>query len=216
MKFVDLTGETYGRWTVLSFAHRSNSGQGLWNCRCSCGKENIVQATNLRSGTSKSCGCWKIEQSFTHGLTNHPAYRVYQAAKDRCERPENKSYKNYGGRGIKFLFTSFEEFWEELKESYVPGLTLDRVENNGDYRPGNVKWSTRVEQVNNRRNSVRYTYNGITQSQKTWADYFGCFDSRVRYYIMKLGVAKAFEKLQKEKDERLPSRSAGSEPVSVQ
>ena len=198
MKFISLVGRTYGRWVVLSFSHRDNFNMALWNCRCSCGKEDMVRGSSLQSGKSKSCGCLRIEQSVAPEFISHPAYMAYKDAKQRCGNPGDAAYENYGGRGIKFLFNSFKEFWEEMEDSYSPGLTLDRKENNGNYEPGNVRWATWTEQANNKRTSVTYTYGDTTKSQKEWAGHFQCSASSLRHHVKRLGVEEAFQKLEKE------------------
>ena len=143
---IDKTGEVFNRLTVLSFSHAKNSGKNkvvYWSCRCTCGEVLPVRAGSLTNGHTKSCGCLKKEAAravtekyiVTHGMSrrnekNHlpPEYTAYQHAKDRCTNPNFIQWKDYGGRGIKFLFTSFEQFFAVLG-SRPKGKTLDRYPN---------------------------------------------------------------------------------------
>jgi len=124
---------------------------------CSCGTTLWVRANSFWGGHSKSCGCLKKEKaslqgkaSLTHGMSRTPEWDAYVHAQQRCNNPKNKDYKNYGGRGIKFLFTSFEQFFGELGKR-PKGKSLDRKNNEGNYEPGNVRWATKIQQANNKR-----------------------------------------------------------------
>ena len=99
-------------------------------------------------------------------------HAAYKHAKSRCEDPEDNQYHNYGGRGIKFLFKSFEEFVECTEGPYGPTLSIDRKDNNGHYECGNTRWATDKEQGSNRRNNVRITHNGVTKTIAEWARHF--------------------------------------------
>jgi hypothetical protein len=149
--FLDLTGRTFGRLTVLKYVGKNNWGQSRWLCRCTCDKEIIVAGTKLLSCCTKSCGCLSPDitaaRSRTHGMSGTPEYIAYNDAKERCTKTNDKEWKRYGGRGIKFLFTSFEQFFAELGPRPEGKLktgkarySLDRYPNNdGHYEPGNVR-----------------------------------------------------------------------------
>lgn len=157
--FHNLSERRFGRLTVIRrLSHQQ------WECQCDCGKIVAVKSGNLlnkRSGT-KSCGCLNAElrvvraqtQFRTHGMRATPEYQAYYSAKSRCTKPRSRGYKHYGGRGIEFRFTSFEEFFGELVPRPV-GMTLDRKNNNGHYEVGNVRWATWKQQNNNRRVAVK-------------------------------------------------------------
>jgi hypothetical protein len=117
---------------------------------------------NLRQGDTNSCGCLRNETiaalNFTHGESSGnatPEYVAYQHAKQRCTNQKNKDYKDYGGRGIKFLFTSYEQFLADVGRKPAPELLLDRIDNESNYQPGNMRWADRHTQVMNRRHTKR-------------------------------------------------------------
>lgn len=150
---VNLVGNRYGRLKVLQLNGRDPQGRVLWLCHCDCGVLTTIRSTNLRSGNTASCSCIRRERSgrpVEHGLTNTPTYTSYSGAKDRCNNPNNKRYRHYGGRGIEFRFQSLKAFCAELGIRPA-GKTLDRINVNGHYEPGNVRWATIKEQNNNKR-----------------------------------------------------------------
>jgi hypothetical protein len=133
-------------------------------CACGCGEDSGVYADShpergYLKGQPRKFKHGHNAHVITHGMARHnhptPEYRAYQAAKDRCTNPKNIGWKNYGGRGIKFLFTSFEQFFAELGLR-PKGKSLDRKNNNGHYKPGNVRWATKKEQQKNKRPDSRY------------------------------------------------------------
>ena len=123
-------------------------------CRCDCGAEVKVILANLKRGNTKSCGCLNSEmvsnRNRTHGYKHCPEYNAYMAAKGRCTNTKGQDYARYGGRGIKFLFESFESFIKEVGLKPSPAHSLDREDNDGNYAHGNVRWATAKEQAKNR------------------------------------------------------------------
>lgn len=168
---LDLTGKRFGRWFVEGFSYNirySKRGSAIyWKCRCDCGETKDVLSNSLTLGKSISCGCYALEikgsYRRTHGMTNSSEYRTYAEAKARCTRESIWSYKYYGGRGIKFKFKSFEEFFAHLGER-PRGYLLDRVDPNGHYEIGNVRWVDRKTQANNTRRSVKFVIDGKTMT----------------------------------------------------
>jgi hypothetical protein len=173
-RFKDLAGQRFGRLTVLSLTGtRTRFGAVIWLCKCDCGGHLEVASTCLKSGNTTSCGCLRreisanrlvemkplaLEANRTHGLSHTPELRAYCAAKQRCNNPRNRKFSDYGGRGIRFLFTSFEEFFQDIGPR-PPGkspsgkalYSLDRINNDSHYMPGNVRWSTMKERADNQR-----------------------------------------------------------------
>ena len=157
MNMKDLTGQKFNRWLVKN--HVPNKG---WLCLCDCGKERIVNGTNLRKSISKSCGCFQIEAArrrrLKHGHTSggnwSSEYRIWTLMKDRCFNPRSHAFHNYGGRGITVCLewkTNFESFFDHIGPRPSTNYTLDRINNDGNYEPGNVRWATRSQQAFNRR-----------------------------------------------------------------
>lgn len=153
-----LEDQVFGRLIVLE-RYRSRNGRVTWMCRCECGKLHEAISHALTSGHTKSCGCWKEERNTgtepKHGHASRkrglsPTYQSWRGMWTRCTNPNVKSYKDYGGRGIRICkrWESFENFLADMGER-PQGLTLDRINVNGDYKPSNCKWSTRKEQAMN-------------------------------------------------------------------
>lgn len=161
-KLIDLTGQRFGRWLVESYAGGRPQGGARWLCRCDCGSERAVDGVALRSGKSASCGCTIPEvtsaRARVHGKSRSGGrlYYIWGNMRRRCNSDASKSFANYGGRGIKVCsawneFGAFEKW--ALESGYAPELTLERVNNDGNYCPENCTWATRASQNRNRRNN---------------------------------------------------------------
>lgn len=169
MNTKELTGKRFGRLIVVCKAEGRKNGCVLWNCKCDCGHEAVIQSGSLISGRTKSCGCIQKEKASeiaksgsnrkTHGMSRTKIHYVWQAMKKRCGNINSDNYSNYGGRGItvcdewKNSFESFYDYVSNLPHFSEEGYSLDRINNDGNYEPGNVKWSTQLEQRNNQRRS---------------------------------------------------------------
>ena len=161
--FKDLTGNTFGRLTVIKKCGLDSNGCFTWLCRCDCGNEIIASGANLRRGTTKSCGCYKIDMVTLHKMTKTQFYHVWQGMRARCNNKNLKAYKHYGGRGIKVCerWKDFNNFMDDMYESYSKHIneygerntSIDRIDVNGNYEKSNCRWATWKEQNNNKRNN---------------------------------------------------------------
>jgi hypothetical protein len=164
-RFKNLTGQKFNYLTALGFAGKK-ARHSRWYFECDCGTIRDVVGASVTSGRTKSCGCHKQkltrERREKHGMSRTPTYMSYRAAKGRCENPKDSKYQNYGGRGVKFLYQSFEEFFADMGERPSRDMTLDRIDTNGNYGPGLCRWASRRTQAHTRNDSVRITVEGKT------------------------------------------------------
>lgn len=178
-RFKDETGNVYGKLTVLRFAGKDHRKQAKWLCRCECGETTVVQGCNLRTGHTRSCSpnCLRT----THKMGKTPEYAAWWAMHDRCTNPKNSNFRYYGARGISVCeqWATFEAFYADMGPC-PEGLTLDRIDNDGNYEPGNVRWATRTQQQNNRSNSKKYEHDGLALTVAQWAKKTGIEDATLR------------------------------------
>lgn len=176
-RFKDMSGRTFGRLTVIECVG-TRDNRAMWKCLCSCGRIAVVSGKCLRRDT-KSCGCLMrettIKRSTTHGLSGTREFRIYYLMIQRCENPNNESYPYYGGRGIKIC-----KRWRDSLEAFVSdmgpcpdGLSINRVNNDGDYEPNNCKWATVDEQAKNKSSTRFVTFRGETLCLKDMARRYG-------------------------------------------
>ena len=151
----------------------------MWLCRCDCGKQSNVQALNLRSGGSKSCGCSRDDNrhlpAAKHNMCKTKEYAAWRAALNRCNNPNVESYPRYGGRGIAVCnrWDSFENFFEDMGKAPSKDHSLGRIDNEGNYEPTNCEWQTIVEQGSNKSNNINLSLNGKTQTASAWCRELG-------------------------------------------
>lgn len=192
----DLTGREFNRWKVLGFAGWDSTKTALWNCVCKCGTERVVNGRNLKGNKSRSCGCIKAEKAIERlgklydGIPSvyRREYGIWVNMKQRCNNPNASMYSVYGGRGIKVCDRwneSFDAFLDDLGPVPSDDHSIGRIDNNGDYEPGNCEWQTDDEQYNNKQSSVRIAWNGVTKTATQWSRELGVPTSRIKYRIDK-------------------------------
>jgi hypothetical protein len=165
-RFKNLTGRTFGRLKVLHFCGNQSASGGrataVWACKCECGTIAGVYASALNSGNTTSCGCRKHEHPGgepDHGMSYAPEYKAWKSLKRRCLNPSSQAYRLYGARGISVhpaWITSFEAFFDHVGPRPSPKHSIDRIDNDGNYEPGNVRWATAKQQASNRRYPPRH------------------------------------------------------------
>lgn len=183
----NLNGREFGRLTVIGFAGMKPPGNAMWHCLCSCGNGITRSANTLLLNKVRSCGCLYKESRRTapqtHGRSNTPEHNAYTRARNRCVNPNFSEYGSYGGRGIEFRFDSFDAFFAEIGERPDPSHSIDRINNDGHYEIGNVRWATRHEQSRNRQTTVALTAFGKTQCMEDWADEYHIPANSLHYRI---------------------------------
>lgn len=175
MKVKDITGQKFGRLTIISKMNNYHKKRVWWLCICDCGNLVEISGTTLRSGHTKSCGCLNHEPTnYKHGKAHTRLYKIYHAMKKRCYNKNYYQYPDWGGRGITICdewlddFTNFYNW--AIDNGYKENLTIDRIDNDKNYEPANCRWITLKEQQSNKRSNVYLTYNGKTQTMVQWSE----------------------------------------------
>lgn len=156
----NLMGKRFGKLTVIEKTHIDNCRELCWICLCDCGQTTKpIRSTDLRRGCTKSCGCFRKENQrkkvLKHGLEHTRIYRIWSGMRSRCYSPANRMYRCYGGRGITICdewkddITAFHKW--AMANGYRDDLTIDRINNDGNYEPSNCRWATYSQQNKNRR-----------------------------------------------------------------
>lgn len=190
-KLVDLVGKKFGRLVVLERVENDKHGLVKWLCLCNCDnkKRIVVLSCNLKSGHTKSCGCWKIEKMTKHGHHGDKIYSSWDSMIQRCTNPNNDRYNNYGGRGITICkrWLNFIDFNEDMGKSWKPGLTIERKNNDLGYCKENCCWATRTEQNRNKRNNHLETFRGKAKCIAAWSEETG-----IPYHIIRWRINKGW------------------------
>jgi hypothetical protein len=171
------TGDRFGRYLVLAVGKKPGTYHYTAICQCDCGSPTrAVLISILRRGEAKSCGCLQLQKATKHGLRYHPMYNLWRGMHRRCYVTTDPSYKDYGGRGIEICDRwrdNLPAFIEDMFSTYEPGLTIDRINNDGPYSPDNCRWAPDALQRRNRRNNIQITMNGKTQVLWDWCRELG-------------------------------------------
>lgn len=183
----DLSGRRFGRLVVVGLTGERAPRGLTWFCLCDCGGCNRVTRADLTRGKVRSCGCLQTEQrargNFRHGMKRSPEYGIWCTLKARCLNPNVKCWPRYGGRGIRVCerwAESFAAFLADVGSRPGPGYSIDRIDNTGNYEPGNVRWVTAEEQSNNRRNNHLVDFDGRRQTIAQWAREYGVSQFRLQ------------------------------------
>jgi len=176
MARMDMTSQVFGRLTVIAVStEKVKQNKIFWECLCECGNVVVIDGSHLRTGNTKSCGCFKIDRlkaaKTVHGMCNTPTYSSWEHMRCRCNNPNSNYFADYGGRGITVCerWLKFENFYKDMGDRPSQGHTLGRIDNNGPYSPENCRWETVSQQQSNRRNTRFLTYNGKTQTLTEWS-----------------------------------------------
>ena len=182
---IDITGQKYGRLTVLNYAYTKNK-IAHWKCKCDCGNIKVVKGPRIKNGDIKSCGCLRRElarkKSTKHGQHGTRLYNIWKGVMNRCNTKGSSTFYKYGGRGIKVVdeWINFDNFkkWA-LDNGYKDNLTIERIDVNGNYEPDNCKWIPAKEQHYNKRTNITETIDGENKTLAQWAEQYGIKKSTI-------------------------------------
>lgn len=180
---INMSGQSIGRLQVVSLDDASRK----WRCICSCGAMVLASGGNLRKGSVRSCGCLareeRAQKKTSHGLSDTPEYRVFLTMRARCTNPKAEKFPMYGGRGVEVRFKNFEDFIRHIGTRPSTRHSVDRIDNDGHYEPGNVRWATDQAQRNNRSDSELHELNGVKDTLTGFARRLGISASSMRSRI---------------------------------
>jgi hypothetical protein len=211
----------YHELTVIEYygkRRQNRSTRHHWICECRCGAYIIVEGSHLKEGHTRSCGCLQkkvvSKLNKTHGLAKTPEYKIWHAMIRRCTNKDLECYKNYGGRGITVCerwLNSIQLFLEDMGPRPSPDLSVERIDNAGNYCPENCKWGTDEEQLNNKRDNVVLTYRDETMTVAQWARKFNVKSNRIYQAIYKgRSATDILDKIQQEQDAKKHETNAAS------
>lgn len=202
----DLTGVRAGRLVALELLPKRRKGCRIWRCLCDCGAEAFV-STHDFGKSARSCGCLRRDLLTKHGDIDSQEYRSWTSMKARCGNPRTAGFHNYGGRGIRVCerWKDYANFLADMGRRPTPRHTLDRIDNNGDYEPGNVRWVTRRQQALNRRDNRVLTWRGKTQTLMEWSEKTGIPYGTLWFRLGTMGLTIG-EAIQFRKGSRSPRR----------
>lgn len=177
-------GKQFGKLTVVGFHGRVGRNRLMWSCRCVCGQLTIAQSQNLINGNMRSCGCQRSISATKHGHSTTRTYSIWHAMINRCTYKDFKGWKSYGGRGIQVCerWKDFTLFLKDMGDA-PDGYSIDRIDVNGNYEPGNCRWATTKQQARNRRNNRLITYHNETKTVMDWSQATGISPSTIYYRL---------------------------------
>ena len=187
-KLIDLTGRKFGRLTVISRGDNTKNKRIRWHCQCDCGGDALVVGAHLKNGNTQSCGCIHkkglVERQTSHGMSETAEYATWMHMKQRCDNISDKDYKDYGGRGIEVCdrWRKFENFYEDMGPR-PKGASINRINNDGNYEPGNCEWAGGKDQARNKSNNCMIEYDGQIKCLQAWADKSGIPRGTIKYRI---------------------------------
>ena len=195
----DLTGKRFGRLTVIG-VEDNGKRKTYYACQCDCGNVKVIRSDALLSGRTLSCGCKKKEQDKVNLTANHShkmsgtrLYNIWSGLKGRCNNPNDPRYDRYGGRGISVCEEwnkSFQSFYDwAISNGYSEDLTIDRIDNDGNYEPANCKWSNNKEQCNNRVTNINIKIGNTTKTLTEWCEIFNVDTKRTMARYSRDGFA---------------------------
>lgn len=197
----DITGQKFGKLTAIKIDKVKRNGHTTstyWLCECECGNFTSVEASRLKTGYTKSCGCLRKKRG-NDSIESKRLYRIWIGMKSRCYNPNANTYEDYGGRGITICDEwkdDFQLFYDwSIKNGYANTLTIDRIDTNLGYSPDNCRWVTMKEQSNNTRKNLEIEYNGETHTFSEWMDILKLNSSTIytRIHLLGWSIEKAFE-----------------------
>lgn len=179
-KFIDISGQKFGRLTVIERTGTNAGRQPIWLCMCECGRHAYVPSQSLRTGHSKSCGCYNADvrrailklRNTTHDGSKTPEYRTWRSINDRCHNPSDSGFHKYGARGITVCDRwreGFANFIADMGKKPSPAHTIDRIDGTKGYSPENCRWATQLEQQNNRSNNHMVEAFGKRHTLQEWS-----------------------------------------------
>jgi hypothetical protein len=202
-----IIGIKFGRLTIIKESEIKKHNRVTLKCKCDCGNEFTGTLNSIKKGNAKSCGCFKNEtkSNYKNGLRKHPLYSVWANIKQRCLNKKQPKYNDYGGRGIiicKEWENSFEVFYKWcLDNNWEKGLEIDRLDNNGNYKPGNCRFVNRSQNMNNTRYNTIINYNNETKTLAEWAKElnipYGRLAQRINKLKMPIQIAFSNQKIKR-------------------
>lgn len=192
---INIIGQKFSRLTVVNECNERRNKKIFWQCKCDCGKYVDVVSQHLRTGATRSCGCLFTEEHTkritTHGLTKRgnkkpSEYIIWSGMISRCTNTKEERYKDYGGRGIMVCnrwLHSFENFFADMGQKPTELHSIDRINTNGNYEPGNCRWATDIEQARNKRNNIVIEHNNQTLVLSDWAQILNANPASIKYML---------------------------------